>query len=97
MSSMPPTWSNKPDRSDPVYRRYGDRINFAFNIAMFCFIMSGVWFFKLLRHAQWDWTSKLTLIWLATIALQGIYVFAIATYEGIENSPPIQSSSKKQS
>ena len=93
---MPPTWIKRPDRSDPRYRRYGDRINFAFNLMMFIFIMSGVWFFKLLTYAQWDWTAKLTWFWLATIVLQGIYVFAIANYDGFENSPPIQSSSKEK-
>lgn len=93
---MPPTWYKKPDRSDPAYRRYGDRINFAFNITMFIFIMSGVWFFKLLRQADWSWTAPLTWVWLATIVVQGIYVLAIATYDGIENSPLVQSSSKKK-
>lgn len=85
---MPPTWPTKPDRSDPAFRRYGDRINFAFNIAMFASIMSGAWFVKLLKHASWDWMAKLTWVWLATIVLQGIYVFAIARYDGADKPTP---------
>ena len=82
---MPPTWPTKPSRKDPKFRRYGDRINFAFNVAMFATLMSGTWFFQLLYRTDWAWTPKVTLGWLGILVLHGVYVFAIAQYPGLDD------------
>ena len=83
---MPPVWPRKPDRRDPAFRRLGDRINFAFNVALFASILSGAWFIRILRSESWTWTIWLTWIWLAILIVQGLYVFVIADYSGADNS-----------
>lgn len=85
---MPPVWPQKPDRRDPAFRRLGDRINFAFNVALYAFIISGTWFIRLLRAESWAWLTWLTWTWLAIIVLQGLYVFAIADYS--KGSAPVE-------
>ena len=85
-----------PDRRDPAFRRLGDRINFAFNAAMYAFMMSGAWFIRLLRSEIWTWTIWLTWIWLAVLLFQGLYVFVIADYSDATN-PSVELSDTKDS
>jgi type II secretory pathway component PulL len=77
---MPPRWPRKPTREDPAYRKLEDRINFAVHVATFALINSGSWFFKQLNQADWQWTTWLTLSWLAVLVLHFIYISAIADY-----------------
>ncbi len=91
---MPPRWPRKPDPQDPAYRRYRDRINFAFNVALFAFINSILWFVRLLYSATWTWTIWVSGIWVAVIIIQGLYVFSIADYTGADDLPGVISSSK---
>jgi len=77
---MPPRWPRKPTREDPAYRRLEDRINFAVHVAAFALVNSGVWFFKQLNQADWQWANWLTLTWLSGLLLHLIYISAIADY-----------------
>ncbi|NJK29418.1 MAG: hypothetical protein HC790_04600 [Acaryochloridaceae cyanobacterium CSU_3_4] len=87
---MPPYWPRKPDRkNDVAFRRFGDRVNLAFNIAIFATVTSSLWFFLLLQSRDWPWLQGLTLGWLALIVLQGIYVMVIADYSNADDTKPI--------
>lgn len=77
---MPPRWPRQPTRKDPAYRKLEDRINFAVHVALFALINSGIWFFKQLYHADWQWASWVTLIWLTALLLHFIYISVIADY-----------------
>ncbi|PSO49352.1 MAG: hypothetical protein BRC33_07400 [Cyanobacteria bacterium SW_9_44_58] len=77
---MPPRWPRQPTRKDPAYRRLEDRMNFALHVAVFALINSGVWFFKELNHAGWQWPIWLTLSWLTGLLLHLVYISAIADY-----------------
>lgn len=77
---MPPRWPRQPTREDPAYRKLEDRINFALHVATFGLINSGVWFFKQLNSANWQWASWLTLGWLIVLAVHLIYISVIADY-----------------
>ena len=83
----PPRWPRKPDPTEPTYRRYRDRINFAFNVALFAFLNSVLWFVTLLYGAAWTWTPWVTSVWGVAILLQGLYVFRIADYTGADDLP----------
>lgn len=87
---MPPFWPREPDRkNDTAYRRFGDRVNLAFNIAIYATAASSLWFFKLLMYQDWPWLRNLTLGWLGVIVLQAIYVLAIADYSDADDTKPI--------
>jgi hypothetical protein len=77
---MPPRWPRKPDRADPAFRRLDDRMTFAVHVAGFIAINSGSWFFRLLQHADWPWTTWLTGAWSLGLVAHAIYIFAIAKY-----------------
>lgn len=77
---MPPRWPRKPDRRDPSYRRLDDRMNFAVHVAIFAACNSGVWFFRTLQYADWQWSYFLTGLWGATLLGHAVYIFAIADY-----------------
>lgn len=77
---MPPKWPRKPDRRDPDYRRLDDRMNFAFHVAIFAAINSGLWFFHNLQPDTLFWLPELTLGWLLVLLAHGIYILAIASY-----------------
>ena len=78
---MPPRWSRVPTRKDPDYRKLDDRVTFATHVAAFTAFNSGIWFFRLLQRADWQWAIWLTGVWLAALLGHAIYVFAIAKYE----------------
>lgn len=82
-----PLWPRKPDPTEPTYRRYRDRINFAFNVTLFAFVDSIFWFLRLLYTATWPWVTWVTGILVAVIVLQGLYVFRIADYSGADDLP----------
>lgn len=77
---MPPRWPRKPDRRDPDYRRLEDRINFAFHVAFFLAINSGLWFVHNLQQADWFWLVWFSGIWLIVLLLHLLYIVAIADY-----------------
>jgi hypothetical protein len=77
---MPPRWPRKPDRADPDYRRLDDRMNFAIHVAIFALFNSGMWFFRTLKYADWQWSYLMTGIWGAILLGHAIYIFAIADY-----------------
>jgi hypothetical protein len=77
---MPPRWSRKPDPQDPEYRKLGDRINFALHVAFFAACNSGVWFVRILKQTDWQWSIWLTTIWGVILLLHLIYIAAIADY-----------------
>lgn len=77
---MPPRWPRQPTREDPAYRKLEDRLNFALHVATFALINSGVWFFKQLKSADWQWATWLTLSWLVALAIHLIYISAVADY-----------------
>lgn len=77
---MPPRWPRKPTRKDPAYRKLEDRMNFAVHVAVFTLINSGVWFFKQLNQADWQWATGLTLSWLGILGLHLLYISVIADY-----------------
>ena len=87
---MPPYWPREPDRkNDTAFRRFGDRVNLAFNIAIYSTVITALWFFMLLFYRDWPWLQGLTLGWLGVIVLQGIYVLAIADYSDADDTKPI--------
>jgi len=77
---MPPRWPRQPTRDDPAYRKLEDRINFAVHVALFALINSGIWFFKQLYYADWQWATWVTLIWLTALLFHLIYISIIADY-----------------
>ena len=83
---MPPRWSRVPDRKDPDFRRLDDRMTFATHVALFGACNSGLWFFRLSRHADWSWAVWVTGAWLAVLVAHGIYIFAIADYSAASKS-----------
>jgi 2TM domain len=84
---MPPRWSRIPDRKDPEFRRLDDRMTFATHVALFTASNSGVWFFRILQHPTWTWTTWMTGIWAVVLVSHAIYIFAVADY-----SPPVSDS-----
>ena len=78
---MPPRWSKVPTRKDPDYRRLDDRVTFATHVAGFLAVNSGVWFFRLIQKADWQWPIWMSGLWLAVFISHAIYVFAIVKYE----------------
>jgi hypothetical protein len=78
---MPPRWPRKPDRkTDPAYRRLDDRMNFAVHVAVFLASNSGLWFFDVLKQAQWPWAKWVTGLWLLILLGHFVYIAAIADY-----------------
>ncbi|NEO86735.1 MAG: 2TM domain-containing protein [Spirulina sp. SIO3F2] len=78
---MPPRWPRKPDRkTDPAYRRLDDRMTFAVHVAAFLAGNSGLWFFDLLKHANWPWAVWVTGFWFAVLMGHLVYIAAIADY-----------------
>jgi 2TM domain len=77
---MPPRWPRQPDRKDPDYRKIDDRMNFAVHVGLFSASNSGLWFYKILQHADWSWTTTVTLGWLVIVAIHGLYIFKLADY-----------------
>ncbi|MBE9011427.1 2TM domain-containing protein [Pseudanabaenaceae cyanobacterium LEGE 13415] len=77
---MPPRWSRIPDRKDADFRQLDDRMTFATHVALFAATNSGIWFFRTLQKADWDWSIWVTGGWLAVLVVHAIYVFAIADY-----------------
>jgi hypothetical protein len=77
---MPPRWPREPDRKDPAYRRLDDRMNFAFHVAVFAAINSGLWFVYTFKSTNWSWLTWVTLIWAGILLLHLIYIVAIADY-----------------
>jgi hypothetical protein len=82
---MPPRWPRKPDRNDPEFRRLDDRMNLAFHVAVFSSTNSGIWFYRILQHADWSWTVWLTGGWFIILLVHAIYVIAIANYSVPDN------------
>jgi hypothetical protein len=78
--AMPPRWSRVPTRDDPEYRRLDDRMTFATHVAAFTALNSGMWFFRMVQHADWPWSKYVTGVWFAALVAHAIYVFAIADY-----------------
>lgn len=79
---MPPRWPTPPTREDPNYRKLDDRFTLAAHAMAFAASISGLTFVKLLRHAEWSWYAPFALTWLALVAVNGIWVLAIARYPG---------------
>ncbi|MGF1460402.1 MAG: 2TM domain-containing protein [Leptolyngbyaceae cyanobacterium] len=79
---MPPRWPRKPDRRDPAFRKLDDRMTFAVHVAGCLAVNSGLWFAHQLNSLWVPWVSKLTLIWLAGLAIHALYIFVIADYSG---------------
>ncbi|MEO0541338.1 MAG: 2TM domain-containing protein [Cyanobacteria bacterium P01_A01_bin.105] len=78
---MPPKWPRKPDRNDPAYRKLEDRINFAVHVAATLGVNSVLWFLHELRPGTLPWVKTFTLVWVVSLVLHAVYVFAIASYE----------------
>jgi 2TM domain len=77
---MPPRWSRVPDRKDPDFRRLDDRMTFATHVALFLASNSGLWFFRILKEADWSWAVWVTGGWALVLAAHAVYIFAIANY-----------------
>lgn len=77
---MPPRWPRKPDRNDPAYRRLDDRMNFAFHVAVFSAINSGMWFVHIFQKTDWLWITGFTEIWAGLLILHLLYITVIADY-----------------
>jgi hypothetical protein len=77
---MPPRWPREPDPLDPAYRRLEDRINFAFHVALFSAVNSGIWFFAILRKADWPWAVWTTGTWTTLLLAHLVYIALIAKY-----------------
>jgi hypothetical protein len=85
---MPPRWPRQPDRkNDPEFRRLDDRMNFAFHVAVFAAVNSGLWFFRQMGAFLHDGvpgglpqTPLITEVWAGLLAAHLLYVFAIAKY-----------------
>ncbi len=78
---MPPRWPRQPDRkTDPDFRKAEDLINFAFHVALFAAVNSGIWFFHNFSHPEWIWATQFSLIWTAILVFHLIYIKAIADY-----------------
>ena len=83
---MPPRWPREPDRNDPAYRRLDDRMNFAFHVAVFSAVNSGLWFVDIFKSADWSWLTWFSGIWFGVLLLHLIYISAIADYSSAESN-----------
>ena len=83
---MPPRWPRKPDRSDPEFRRLEDIINFAFHVAFFSAVNSGLWFVDIIKEAHWSWRLWVTGAWFAILILHLVYIKAIADYSSAKSN-----------
>lgn len=77
---MPPRWPRKPDRNDPAFRKLDDRMNFAVHVGIFAASNSGLWFFDILKKAEWPWATWVTGGWALVLVAHAVYIFAIANY-----------------
>ena len=77
---MPPRWPGKPDRKDPEYRKLDDRMNFAFHVAVFAALNSGLWFVQILKFPNWGGAIWISGIWTTILLFHLIYILAIANY-----------------
>lgn len=85
---MPPRWPRKPDRNDPAFRKLDDRMNFATHVAIFAASNSGLWFFDILKNAEWPWAKWVTGGWALVLVAHAVYIFAIANYSQPALSSP---------
>ncbi|MGF1489609.1 MAG: 2TM domain-containing protein [Prochloraceae cyanobacterium] len=77
---MPPRQSPQSDRQNPEYRKIDDRMNFAFHVAVFAAINSGLWFVQIIKFPQWQGAIWITGIWGSILLFHLIYILAIANY-----------------
>jgi 2TM domain len=77
---MPRSWPRPPDRKDPEFRKVEDIMNFVVHVFVFTSSNSGLWFFKILWQADWNWAMNFTLGWLGILLLHALYIFVIADY-----------------
>ncbi|MEM9220688.1 MAG: 2TM domain-containing protein [Cyanobacteria bacterium P01_F01_bin.150] len=61
-------------------REFNNRLNFATHISFCLAFNSGIWFFRLMKNADWSWAPWLTGIWLTILTVHGTYVYVIADY-----------------
>jgi hypothetical protein len=94
---MPPLWPRQPDRSDPDFRRFGDRLNFAFHVAVFCAGNSFLWFLATLKGWSDPRLAQLTTTWAIGVVVHGVYVFKIATYPGAVGTKALKKKELKES
>jgi hypothetical protein len=83
---MPPRWPRQPTRQDPAFRKLDDRMNFAVHVAIFAAVNSGIWFFRTLLLANWEWTTWITGLWAVGLLVHALYIFFIANYSDSEPS-----------
>ncbi len=86
-----PRWPYKPERNDPDFRRFSDRVNFAFHVVTYGFFVSGLWFVNLLYRFGWEWMPNLSLIWTGLVLIHGTYTIFIAKYPGAKGITIIKS------
>ena len=77
---MPPRWPRQPNRQDPEYRKLADRMNFAFHVAVFAALNSGLWFVQNIKFPTWGGMVWITGIWGTALLFHLIYILAIANY-----------------
>jgi hypothetical protein len=83
---MPRSWPRKPDRkTDPEFRRADDRMNFIVHVMAYLAVNSGIWFFDIIKKAEWSWVTPFSLVWLGILALNLLYISAIADYSEASN------------
>jgi 2TM domain len=93
---MPPLWPRQPDRRDPDFRRFGDRLNFAFHVAVFCAGNSFLWFLAALKGWSDPRLAQLTTTWAIGVVVHGVYVFKIATYPGAVGTKALKKKDLKE-
>jgi hypothetical protein len=77
---MPPRWPREPDRNDPEFRQADDKMTFAFHVAVYCAVNSGMWFLDILLKANWSWAAPVTAIWASIVLGHGLYIYTVADY-----------------
>jgi len=78
---MPRSWPRKPDRkTDPEFRRAEDIMNFIVHVMLFLTVVSGVWFFDLIKQMELSWARPFSLGWLGILGLNLLYILVIADY-----------------
>lgn len=83
---MPRSWPRKPDRkTDPEFRRAEDRMNFIVHVMAYLAVNSGIWFVDIIKRAEWSWVMPFSLVWLGGLALNLLYIAAIADYSEASN------------
>ena len=78
-----PRWETPPSRKDPDYRFQDDRYTLGAHAMVYSTMVTGMWFFQMLYHADWPWLKPFVTVWTALLTVNAAWVLIIARYPGL--------------